>query len=160
MPYAAQNRLAQEWFEGSIEITDEQWQQGIEAMTTGKWVLIEPDGFRISDPIPDPVPEPTDEDIEATQRNKLLMLNTLAASQKSALLNRIGVINDAIDFGEATDAEVAELPTRSAQLVDWKRYAVLLGRVTSQAGWYKEINWPEQPTEGMDLSTDPVGRAS
>lgn len=105
-------------------------------------------------------PAPTGEELERLQKNKLQTSNQTAASQKSALTNRIGVINDAIEFGEATVEEVAELPVRNTQLTAWKRYAVLLGRVTAQPGWYESVDWPVQPADGMDLSTSPTGLTS
>lgn len=97
-------------------------------------------------------PPPTAQEILASQSAILQQLNQLAAAQKSALANRIGVISDAIEFEEATAAEIAELPVRQAQQTAWKRYAVLLGRVTTQEGWPPNVIWPEQPAEGMDLT--------
>jgi Caudovirales tail fibre assembly protein. len=97
-------------------------------------------------------PPPTPEEILASQSVKLQQLTQLAASQKTALTNRIGVINDGIELGEATPAEVAELPVRQAQLIEWKRYALYLGRVTTQVGWPPDVVWPTQPAEGMDLT--------
>lgn len=86
------------------------------------------------------------------QSAKLLSLNQLASSQKTALASRIETLNDAVELEMATPEEVAELPIRKAQLVEWKRYAVFLGRVTSQEGWPPEVEWPVQPAAGMDLS--------
>lgn len=91
-------------------------------------------------------------DVLAIQSLKLQGLTQLAAAQKSALTNRIGVLNDAIELEEATPSEVAELPVRQAQLIEWKRYAIYLGRVTSQEGWPPDVVWPVQPAEGMDLT--------
>lgn len=107
-----------------------------------------------------PFPPPTSEELEASRKVELLTVTQLAANQKSALNNRIGVINDAIEYEEATPEEVAELPQRQAQLTAWKKYAVQLGRVTAQPGWYETVIWPEQPTEGIDLGVSPVGRTS
>lgn len=83
---------------------------------------------------------------------KLQQLTQLASAQKAALTNRIGTLNDAIELEMATPDEEAELPVRTAQLKAWKTYAVLLGRVTTQAGWYASVIWPTQPVAGMDLS--------
>jgi hypothetical protein len=52
----------------------------------------------------------------------------------------------------ATPDEIAELPLRQSQLLEWKRYAVYLGRVTSQVGWALTVEWPAQPVGGMDLT--------
>lgn len=97
-------------------------------------------------------PPPTEAEVLASQSLKLQGFTQLAAAQKASLTNRIGTINDAIEFEEATSAELAELPLRQAQLTKWKRYAVDLGRVTTQPGWYSSVVWPTQPTEGMDLT--------
>lgn len=87
---------------------------------------------------------------------KLQALTHLAAAQKTALTNRIGTINDAIELEEATEQEIAELPVRKAQLVEWKKYAIYLGRVTTQEGWPPEVVWPQQPQDGMDLTVSAI----
>lgn len=97
-------------------------------------------------------PPPTPAEVLATQSAKLQQLNQLAAAQKVALTNRVGVLLDAVELKMATPAEEIELPLRQAQLDEWKRYAVLLGRVTSQPGWPPEVTWPVQPSQGMDLT--------
>jgi len=103
-------------------------------------------------------PPPTPAEILATQSIKLQQFTQLAAAQKTALSNRISTLQDAIELDMATPDELAELPVRQAQLIEWKRYAVLLGRVTSQAGWPPDVEWPAQPTEGMDLTVSAVSR--
>lgn len=105
----------------------------------------------IAPPAPE-VPPPTPEQILASQSAKLQAFTQLAASQKVALTNRIGTLNDAIELEIATPEEVAELPVRQAQLLEWKRYAVYLGRVTGQDGWPPDVEWPVQPADGMDLT--------
>jgi len=99
-----------------------------------------------------PPPPPTPQEISAANIIKLQVETQLAAAQKAALQNRIGTLNDAIDLEIATGEEVEELPIRQAQLLDWKRYAVYLGRVTLQEGWALTVEWPVQPASGMDLS--------
>lgn len=103
---------------------------------------------------------PTDAESSASNSALLQRYTQLATAQKSALTNRIGVINDGIELGEATPAEIAELPVRQAQLIEWKRYALYLGRVTSQEGWALIAVWPVQPTEGMDLTVSSVAPSS
>lgn len=76
----------------------------------------------------------------------------LASTQKAALTERISTLNDAIEMMMATHEEVTELPISLAQLKLWKAYAVLVGRVTTQAGWPADITWPAQPVKGMGLS--------
>ncbi len=109
---------------------------------------------------PPPIPEPTPAEVLSSQSAKLQGLTQLASSQKVALTNRISTLNDAIELEEATPEEVAELPIRQAQLLNWKRYAIYLGRVTSQEGWPLEVEWPVQPTEGMDLTVSAVAPGS
>lgn len=104
------------------------------------------------DPVEIWTPPPTEAEILAAQSLKLQGFTQLAAAQKTALTNRIGTINDAIEFDEATPEEIAELPVRQSQLTEWKRYAIYLGRVTTQEGWYSVVVWPAQPTQGMDLT--------
>lgn len=99
-------------------------------------------------------------DYLAISRARLQAATQLAASQKVALANRISVINDAIELEEATPAEIAELPVRQSQLTAWKRYAVFLGRVTTQEGWHLSVDWPVEPTEGMDLTVSAVASDS
>lgn len=99
-----------------------------------------------------PVAPPTPAEVFASQSAILQQLTQLASEQKTALTNRISTLNDAIDLDMAEPEEVAELPVRTAQLKAWKTYAVLLGRVTTQAGWYASVIWPIQPAAGMDLS--------
>ncbi|KAB0509695.1 tail fiber assembly protein [Pseudomonas moorei] len=95
-------------------------------------------------------------DMLALQSAKLQALTQLTVAQKQALANRISTLNDAIDLEMATPEEEAELPIRTAQLKQWKTYAVLLGRVTSQIGWPPEVVWPAQPAAGMDLTVSAV----
>ena len=116
-------------------------------------------GVFIPPPVPE-VPPPTPAEVLASQSAKLQGLTQLATAQKSALTNRIGVLNDAIELEEATPSEAAELPIRQAQLLEWKRYAIYLGRVTSQEGWPPEVEWPVQPAEGMDLTVSAVSPSS
>lgn len=99
-------------------------------------------------------PPPSSAEIIAANTTKLQAANQLATAQKTALTNRIGTLNDAIELEMATPEEVAELPVRQAQLLEWKRYAVFLGRVTTRAGWALTVEWPVQPTGGMDLTTN------
>ena len=102
------------------------------------------------------VPPPKPAEVLAIQSAKLQGLNTLAEAQKTALTTRIGVLNESIAYEMATPEEIAELPVRTQQRVDWGKYAVLLGRVTDQPGWAAEVQWPTKPAESMDLTVSPV----
>ncbi|UVN46964.1 tail fiber assembly protein [Pseudomonas mosselii] len=91
------------------------------------------DGFKVSaPPEPPPIPEPSEEDLAA-----------MALSQRDGLLAiaaiRIAPLQDAVDLGEATDAEVS-------LLTEWKVYRVALNRLPEQAGYPNEIDWPVQPS--------------
>jgi len=107
------------------------------------------------------VPEPpTDAEIEARNKSLLKSYTATANAQVSALTNRINTINGGIEIDEALPEEVAELPVRQAQLVEWKRYALYLGRVTKQSGWALTVDWPVQPVEGMDLTVSAAAPGS
>lgn len=69
----------------------------------------------------------------------------LASTQVTALQDRIDAINDAIDGDYALPEEVAELPTLTAPLAAWKKYRVLLGRVSTPSTWPATPKWPTQP---------------
>lgn len=133
MPFAAFNRIAQDSFTGSIEITEEQYLEGLNGLTSGMEVIIE-GGFRVAAPVPpepEPVPDPTTEELiqmALAQRDQLL---TVAAI-------RIAPLADAVELGEASEAEVALLKK-------WKQYRVLLNRIDQQAGFPQSIDWPEIP---------------
>lgn len=109
------------------------------------------DGGWILEDIPAP-PEPTPAEILASQSLKLQGLTAECNAQKNALTNRISTLQDAIDLEMATPEEIAEKPARETQLKAWKTYGVLLGRVTTQAGWPPSVVWPTKPSAGMDLS--------
>ncbi|WP_454842278.1 hypothetical protein [Pseudomonas hormoni] len=62
MPYATRGHVSQDYLEGGIEITAEQYCAAIDGMCSGLVVTIE-DGFKISppEPVPEPEPEPDPE---------------------------------------------------------------------------------------------------
>lgn len=99
--------------------------------------------------VPDP---PTNAEIEANNKSLLKSYTANAKAQVSALTDRINTINGGIDIGEALPEEIEELTVRKAQLVEWQRYSLYLGRVIKQAGWALIVEWPAQPDESMDLS--------
>lgn len=99
--------------------------------------------------IPDP---PTDAEIEAQNKALLKSYTATANDQVSEFKKRITAIEDGISIGEALPDEIEELPIRKAQLIEWQRYVLYLGRVTKQTGWTLVVEWPVQPIEGMDLS--------
>lgn len=127
-----------------LAVTEEEWL----AQTDPMWVI---DGVLTT-----VQPPPTPAEVLASQSLKLQQFTQLANAQKVALTARISTLQDAIDLEMATPEEVAELPVRQAQLLEWKRYAVYLGRVTTQEGWPPDVVWPVQPAEGMDLTVSAV----
>jgi hypothetical protein len=134
--------------EEAIEVEYDFWAHTAQD-DSGIWML-NADGTITLHPFPPHVPSP--EEVLASQSAKLQGFKQVAEAQKVALAARIGVLNDAIELEEATPAEIAELPLRQAQLLEWKRYAIYLGRVTTQAGWPPDAVWPVQPVGGMDLT--------
>ena len=50
----------------------------------------------------------------------------------------IAPLQDAVELGEATEAE-------TALLIDWKRYRVALSRLPDQDGYPNDIDWPAPP---------------
>ncbi|CRM39928.1 Caudovirales tail fibre assembly protein [Pseudomonas sp. 37 R 15] len=60
------------------------------------------------------------------------------ASLRAKADYEIAPLQDAADFGEATESEVSALKA-------WKKYRVLLNRVTEQPGYPSVIEWPVAP---------------
>lgn len=82
----------------------------------------------------------------------------LATAQITALQGRIDAINDAIEGDYALPEEVEEKPVRVSALAEWKKYRVLLGRVTGLPVWPTQPAWPEQPEPYNEETT--VARAA
>ncbi|MFJ4587916.1 hypothetical protein ACIP1Z_11490 [Pseudomonas moraviensis] len=82
----------------------------------------------------------------------------LATAQITALQGRIDAINDAIEGDYALPEEVEEKPVRASALAEWKKYRVLLGRVTGLPVWPTQPAWPEQPEPYNEETT--VARAA
>lgn len=131
MPFAENGTVFSEPMPGAVEITFEQYQDAIEKMGKGYSVSVEGGAFELIPPqLPEDVP-PTDEELGAIalgMRDKLL----------SEAATRIAPLQDAVDLGEATDAEVAALAA-------WKRYRVALNRLPDQVGYPNDIDWPAPP---------------
>ncbi|WP_433886050.1 tail fiber assembly protein [Pseudomonas vranovensis] len=60
----------------------------------------------------------------------------------TAASTRIAPLQDAIDLGEAT-------PSEEAELLEWKRYRVELNRVHKQEGFPQNIQWPSMPDQSQ-----------
>ncbi|WFS20636.1 hypothetical protein P9K38_09970 [Pseudomonas sp. 905_Psudmo1] len=68
MPYAADGRIGRDPIEGGIEITEQQYRQGLDGVLSGEHVQIINGEFFVGalpEPEPEPEPEPTPEEIEA-----------------------------------------------------------------------------------------------
>ena len=96
-----------------------------------------------------PLPQFTEEELLAqallTATTQLNSSTRLATAQVTALQARVDTINDAISGGYALPEEEAELPTLTVPLAAWKKYRVLLGRVSTQATWPTAPVWPVAP---------------
>lgn len=137
-----------EFQDGFIEISEELRTWLLNGQSNGQIIVMGEEGLpTLIDP-----PPPSGEVLLAQQSRKLQSAVQLASNQKNALTSRISVLQDAVDLEMATPEEIDELPLRQSQLLDWKRYAIFLGRVTSQSGWYETVAWPAEPIGGMDLS--------
>lgn len=93
-------------------------------------------------------PPLTAEQALAEQYAKLHALIVESDATKAVLSSRISVLKDAFDLGMETISEVSEKLACEEQLVEWKRYGVLLGRVTSQVDFPAIVDWPLKPTQG------------
>jgi hypothetical protein len=133
MPYAANNQIAFDPFEGSIEITQEQYKQALAGMQDGLLVSID-GGFKVSPPeqAPPPVvPVPTPAELAQLAldaRDRLLATATI----------RIAPLQYAVDLGDASHDDMEKLNA-------WKQYSVALNRIEVQAGFPQSINWPVSP---------------
>lgn len=133
MPYAANGQIATDKFEGSIKITTTQYEEALEGMCNGLIVTID-GGFKVSAPAEPEPPEltpPTPEELAEQVRVMRDQLLSVAAV-------RIAPFQDAIDIGEDTPADVANLKL-------WKQYRVAVNRVDQQPGFPATIEWPVAP---------------
>lgn len=121
------------------------------AITATGWRAINPDmELMAGETYVEEIPQ---ELIDAIAAQELLRVMTadlnsrtrLATAQISALQSRIDAIDDAIDGDYALPEEVGEKPSRVSALAEWKKYRVLLGRVTGLPVWPTDPSWPEQP---------------
>lgn len=139
----------------AVEITDEYKAQLLLGEAMGKIISSDNKGR----PVLTDAPPPSAEQVLIVETAKLAELKKTADSQKSAISERISVIQDSVDFKEvegmeaysATPEEEDELHIRKHQLVQWKAYAILLGRVQLQDGWPSSYELPAAPGDGMTI---------
>lgn len=121
------------------------------AITATGWRAINPDMDLVAgETYVDEIPQELIDEIAAQDllRETSAMLNSrtrLATAQITALQSRIDAITDAIEGDYALPEEVEEKPVRVSALAEWKKYRVLLGRVTGLPVWPTQPAWPEQP---------------
>lgn len=75
---------------------------------------------------------------QAAAKQHLAMVAAEIASLRAVADGAIAPLQDAMDLGEATEAE-------AASLLAWKRYRVELNRVPTRAGYPDDIDWPAPP---------------
>lgn len=68
-----------------------------------------------------------------------------ANMQVSVLAGRVDTLDFAVSEGDASPAELEELPLRKKQLKSWRRYNLDLSRVSGLPGWPDSPSWPSQP---------------
>jgi hypothetical protein len=80
---------------------------------------------------------------EAANAPTPAQLMAAANSQRDSLLGvaglRVAPLQDAVDLGAATDADMANLKL-------WKQYRVAVNRVSAQTGFPTTIDWPAPPS--------------
>ncbi|WP_318010846.1 tail fiber assembly protein [Pseudomonas sp. p1(2021b)] len=75
---------------------------------------------------------------EVAAEQHLAQVVAEAASRRAMADSAIAPLQDAVDLGEATEAD-------TALLTAWKRYRVALIRLPDQPGYPDEITWPAPP---------------
>lgn len=71
--------------------------------------------------------------------------NTTAAEQIVRIQDRVETLGYGVEFGEATEDDVAELAALNVSLKAWKKYKYDLGKVSTLPGWYQNPAWPTAP---------------
>lgn len=74
--------------------------------------------------------------LEVTKEYLIAQAEQQKSSFLSEAIQKISILQDAVDLDMATDAEASALPL-------WKTYRVLLNRVDTSTA--PDINWPEMP---------------
>lgn len=102
---------------------DEFIKQGLERLTDKEWAKIKKAQEAASAPTLEQVLQDAN-----SQRDRLLAVAGL----------RIAPLQDAIDLGESTDADIANLKL-------WREYRVAVSRVPQQSGYPNKVEWPVTP---------------
>lgn len=133
MPYAADNKVSRESFEGSIKISEKQYSEAIDGMISGMHVTIG-GGFKVSPPAPSEIAEPVEEGQDSILQDAINLRNQLI--KYSSI--RIAPLQYAAELGVSTSSEEEKLSL-------WKMYCVELNRIQDQAGFPNKIEWPTEP---------------
>lgn len=121
MPYAAENRISQEPFEGCIEITEEQYTAGLAGMLAGEHVQIINGEFFVG-PLPvAPEPEPDQEQIDQQRRMEIISELSMIDSASARPLRAILV-------GSATDEDRERLASLDEQALELRAELAELDR--------------------------------
>lgn len=76
--------------------------------------------------------------MQAAAQQELAGVIAETAQRRTLADKAIAPLQDAVDLGEATEAEISTLK-------EWKRFRVALTRLPEQAGYPAEIDWPTPP---------------
>ena len=112
-----------------IEITEDEYMEALDGMQNGLEVTID-DGFKVA--FPPPPPPPTEQELAAAALARRDQALSVAAI-------RIAPLQDAVDLGDETPADMAALK-------QWKQYRVGLNRIEQQAEFPLAIDWPVMPS--------------
>lgn len=91
----------------------------------------------------------------SSAKTQLASRNATAATQITRIQDRIETLSYGIEFGEATDEEIAESKALTGSLTAWKRYKYDLGKVTTLPGWHHAPAWPTAPAT-PDIVASPM----
>lgn len=113
------------WPDDAIQISNSLYSQLIEGQSGGKIIAVGEDGAPLL--VDRPLPTAAELILAADSQREMLMAEANAA---------VTPLQDAVDIGDATDAETALLNA-------WKKYRVALNRLDLSAA--PDIDWPEIP---------------
>lgn len=129
-------------------LTDAEYAELIRGQEQGKVIVSDERGF----PILQDKPPQLLEQIKNQQTADLAQRINTASAHKTKIAERIATLNDAVANMQqpglqafaATAEEQDELRRKQLALVQWKNYAIALGRITPTGD---SIEWPEMPED-------------
>lgn len=111
----------------AIDISEEEYLALLAGQSAGKVIVPGAGGAPV---LAEPAPPTPEQKVAATLADVDVLLGEAT--------KKIAPLQDAVDLEIAT-------PDEKAALAAWKRYRVLLSRVTQQAGYPDVIEWPARP---------------